>query len=99
MAIVDDIVGLRRILTQAHVIAVVGLSAHWHRPSFFAAKYMQDHGYTIIPVNPAYREVLGQACYPDLASIPVTVDMVDCFRKPADIEPIAPKRILAMVDG
>ena len=89
MPLVDDIAGLRRILAQTHTIAVVGLSAHWHRPSYFAAKYMRDHGYTIIPVNPAYEQVLGQTCYPDLASIPGPVDMVDCFRKPADIEPIA----------
>ena len=89
VSIVDDIAGLRRILAQSRIIAVVGLSAQWHRPSYFAAKYMQDHGYTIIPVNPAYTEVLGQRCYPDLASIPGPVDMVDCFRKSVDIEPIA----------
>jgi predicted CoA-binding protein len=89
MAIVDDIAGLRRILAQARTIAVVGLSAHWHRPSFFAAKYMQDHGYRVIPVNPSYAEVLGQTCYPDLAAIPGPVDMVDCFRRAEDIVPIA----------
>ena len=89
MAIVDDIPGLRRILAQARTIAVVGLSAHWHRPSFFAAKYMQDHGYRVIPVNPSYTEVLGQPCYPDLAAIPGPVDMVDCFRRAEDIVPIA----------
>jgi uncharacterized protein len=87
--IVDDIAGLRRVLAQMRSIAVVGLSAHWYRPSYFAAKYMHDHGYRVIPVNPAYPEVLGQRCYPDLASIPERVDMVDCFRKPADIVPIA----------
>jgi uncharacterized protein len=87
--IVDDIAGLRRILAQARSIAVVGLSANWYRPSFFAAKYMQDHGYRIIPVNPSYQEVLGERCYPDVASIPGPVDMVDCFRRPADIVPIA----------
>jgi uncharacterized protein len=89
MPLIDDVAGLRRILAQTRTIAVVGLSAHWHRPSYFAAKYMQDHGYTIIPVNPAYQQVLGQTCYPDLAAIPGPVDMVDCFRKPADIGPIA----------
>jgi uncharacterized protein len=89
MPIIDDLVGLRRILTQYRTIAVVGLSANWNRPSFFAAKYMQDHGYTIIPVNPTYKEVLGQPCYPDLKSIPGRVDIVDCFRKSADIPPIA----------
>ena len=89
MPIVDDIAGLRCVLARSRIIAVVGLSAQWFRPSYFAAKYMQDHGYTIIPVNPAYQEVLGQRCYPDLASIPGPVDMVDCFRKAADIPPIA----------
>lgn len=89
MALVDDIAGLRRILAQARTIAVVGLSAHWHRPSFFAAKYMQDHGYRVIPVNPSYTEVLGQPCYPTLAAIPGPVDMVDCFRRAEDIVPIA----------
>jgi predicted CoA-binding protein len=87
--VVDDIAGLRRILAQSRTIAVVGLSAHWYRPSYFAAKYMQDHGYRVIPVNPAYAEVLGQRCYPDLAAIPEPVDVVDCFRKAADIVPIA----------
>ena len=89
MPIVDDIAGLRRILAQTKSIAVVGLSAHWYRPSYFAAKYMQDHGYRVIPVNPGYSEVLGQPCYPSLAAIPGPVDMVDCFRKAADIPPIA----------
>jgi predicted CoA-binding protein len=93
MAIVDDIAGLRRILTQAHVIAVVGLSAHWHRPSYFAAKYMQDHGYRIIPVNPNYAEVLGEKCYPNVTAIPNAIDIVDCFRKPDEILPIAHEAI------
>ena len=89
MAIVDDIAGLRRILTRSRVIAVVGLSAHWHRPSYFAAKYMQEHGYRIIPVNPNYPEVLGEKCYPSVAAIPDAVDIVDCFRKPGEMVPIA----------
>ena len=76
-----DIPTLRRILTETRTIAVVGLSAKWHRPSFFAAKYMQDHGYRIIPVNPNYDEILGEPCYPDLASIPHQVDMVDLFQR------------------
>ena len=87
--IVDDIEGIRRILAQCRTIAVVGLSANWYRPSNFAAKYMQDNGYRVIPVNPAYQEVLGQRCFPNLAAIGAPVDMVDCFRKPADIPPIA----------
>ena len=89
MALVDDISGIRRILLQSRTIAVIGLSGNWYRPSFFAAKYMQDRGYRIIPVNPRYDEVLGQKCFPDLRSIPQPVDLVDCFRKPQDIPPIA----------
>ena len=86
---VDDVAGLRRILLQSRTIAVVGLSSSWYRPSFFAAKYMQDHGYRIIPVNPNYAEVLGEKCYPTLRAIPDRVDIVDCFRKPGEIPPIA----------
>ena len=90
---VDDIAGIRRILTRWRTIAVVGLSANWYRPSYFAAKYMRDHGYRIIPVNPAYAEVLDERCYPDLVTAregsSVPIDIVDCFRKPADIPPIA----------
>jgi len=89
LQITDDIAGLRRILTRSRVVAVVGLSANWYRPSYFAAKYLQDHGYRIIPVNPTYAEVLGEKCYPDLASIPGSVDLVDCFRHAEDMPPIA----------
>jgi predicted CoA-binding protein len=86
---VDDIPGLRRILKTNRVIAVVGLSADWYRPSYFAAKYMIEHGYTVIPVNPRYDTILGQKCYKSLRDIPEKVDIVDCFRKTQDIMPIA----------
>ena len=85
----DTISELRRILKSCRTIAVVGLSAEWHRPSYFAAKYMQEHGYRIVPVNPRYGEVLGEVCYPSLEAIPFAVDMVDVFRKPDDVPPIA----------
>ena len=85
----DDIPTLRRILKENHVIAMVGLSANWYRPSFFAAKYMLDHGYRVIPVNPSYQEVLGQKCYASLTEIPEKVDIVDCFRKSEEIVPLA----------
>ena len=93
MPIVDDIAGLRRILMRSRTLAVVGLSAQWYRPSYFAAKYMQDHGYRIIPVNPKYAEVLGEKSYPDLRSIPQPVDLVDCFRKAPEIPAIADEAI------
>src|SRR5678810_1424984 len=85
----DDINTLRRILHSTKTIAVVGLSADWFRPSYFAAKYMQEHGYTVIPVNPKYPEILGEKCYKSLRDIPRKVDIVDVFRKPQDVMPIA----------
>ena len=66
----DDIPTLRRILARDRTIAVVGLSAEWHRPSYFAAKYMQEHGYRIVPVNPRYPEILGEKSYARLEDIP-----------------------------
>jgi len=85
----DDINTLRRILKENRTIAVVGLSAQWHRPSYFAAKYMQEHGYRVIPVNPNYREILGEKCYASLREIPQKVDLVDVFRKTQDVMPVA----------
>ena len=93
----NDIPQLRQILKSAKTIAVVGLSAQWNRPSYFAAKYMQEHGYRIIPVNPRYagqgqfptEDILGQKCYASLLDIPEAVDMVDVFRKTEDVLPIA----------
>ncbi len=85
----SDLATLRRILRDCRTLAVVGLSAEWHRPSYFAAKYMQAKGYRIVPVNPRYQEVLGERCYPSLEDIPFAVDLVDVFRKTADVPPIA----------
>jgi predicted CoA-binding protein len=86
---------LRRILGTCRTIAVVGLSPQWHRPSFFAAKYMQAHGYAIVPVNPTATEILGCKCYPSVteAARDHRIDMVDCFRKSEDIPPIADEAI------
>lgn len=89
----DDISKLRRILRECRTIAVVGLSAQWHRPSYFAAKYLQEHGYRIIPVNPAYESVLGERCYKSLADIPGKVDVVDCFRRSEEIPALAEQAI------
>ncbi len=84
-----DIPTLRRILEQCRSIAVVGVSANWHRPSHFVAKYLLEHGYRMIPVNPRYEEVLGERCYASLRDIPEPVDMVDCFRRAEEIPAIA----------
>jgi predicted CoA-binding protein len=85
----DEISRLRRILRSCRTIAVVGLSADWFRPSHFAAKYMQEHGYRVIPVNPRYESILGERCYARLEDIPEQVDLVDVFRKTPDVPPIA----------
>lgn len=85
---IDDIEGIRRVLSNYKTVAMVGLSANWHRPSNFAAKYLLDHGFRVIPVNPAYGEVLGQKCYPNLKDIPEPVDIVDVFRRPEDVPPL-----------
>ncbi len=87
----DDINTLRRILRESRVIAVVGLSADWYRPSYFAAKYMQEHGYRVIPVNPKYHSILGEKCYRSLRDIDnsLRIDIVDVFRKTADVMPVA----------
>jgi uncharacterized protein len=96
----DTISELRRILGTCKTLAVVGLSPQWHRPSFFAAKYMQSHGYRIVPVNPTAAEILGERCYPSvtaaaeaLAAQGQKIDIVDCFRRSEDIPPIADEAI------
>ncbi|HSB24194.1 MAG TPA: CoA-binding protein [Burkholderiaceae bacterium] len=85
----DDISTLRRILGSAGTIAVVGLSAEWHRPSHFAAKYMQAKGYRVIPVNPRYESILGERCVARLEDVAEPVDIVDVFRRTDDVVPIA----------
>ena len=85
----DDSEKVKRILKASRTLAVVGLSAQWHRPSYFAAKYMQEHGYRVIPVNPKYESILGEKCYKSLRDIPERVDLVDVFRKTQDVAPIA----------
>jgi len=89
----DDSDKLRRILRTSKTLAVVGLSAQWHRPSFFAARYMQEHGYRVIPVNPGYDSIMGEKSYKKLSEIPEKVDIVDCFRKSSEIPAIADEAI------
>jgi len=77
-----------RILTDYRNVAVVGISARPERPSHRVAVYLSEHGYNVIPVNPALEEVIGRTCYPDLSSIPDRVEVVDIFRKPEDVVPV-----------
>lgn len=84
---------IQQILKETKTVAVVGISHKEHRASHQVAKFMMEKGYTVIPVNPKYDEVLGQTCYATLEDIPVAVDMVDCFRRSEDILPIAKSAI------
>lgn len=68
------------ILRHSKTVAVVGISHKEARDSHKVAKYLQEHGYQVIPVNPKYREVIGETCYPDLKSVPQHIDVVDIFR-------------------
>jgi hypothetical protein len=78
---------IRKIL-EHKVVAIVGLSSNPERDSHKVASYLIEHGYTVVPVNPRESEILGQKSYPDLASIPFDVDIVDIFRKVEFIPPI-----------
>jgi predicted CoA-binding protein len=92
-AAADDIASLRRILRRSRSIAIVGLSAEWHRPSFFVGKYVLQHGYRLLPVNPRYETILGQRCYRSLEEIGEPVDIVDVFRRTEDVLPFAEQAV------
>lgn len=78
-----------RILRESTVIAVVGLSDRPDRPSHGVARYMQEHGYRIIPVNPKLTgPVLGEQPYARLEDVPERVDVVDIFRRAVDVPPV-----------
>jgi predicted CoA-binding protein len=82
---------LRRIYRDTKTIAMVGASPSWIRPSYFVMRYLQQKGYRVIPVNPRALDapILGEQVYRDLESIPIHVDVVDVFRKPAEVPAIA----------
>lgn len=82
-----------RILAEARTVAVVGISDKPDRPSHAVARYLKERGYRVIPVNPALKEVLGEKAYPSLSEVPGTVDLVDVFRKSADVPPIAEEAV------
>ena len=86
---------IRQSLADCKTIAVVGLSPKPHRDSFRVAKYMQDHGFRIVPINPNATEVLGEKAYASLteAAQHAHIDMVNCFRNSEDIPPIAAEAI------
>src|SRR6185295_13291631 len=77
----NDAAVIPDLLRAAHTIAVVGLSDKRWRPSYGVSEYMQRAGYRIIPVNPALSEVLGEKCYPQVESVPESIDIVNIFRR------------------
>lgn len=81
---------LRNLLNDVKTVAVVGISSNPVRPSYFVARYLGLKGYRVIPINPglAGQELFGEAVYPDLASVPDEVDMVDIFRRSEAVPPI-----------
>jgi predicted CoA-binding protein len=81
------------ILNFSRVVAVVGLSSKPDRPSYRVASYLKEQGYKIIPVNPEERKILGELCYPDLDSIPESVDVVEIFRRSEEVLPIVEEAI------
>ena len=84
---------MKEILLSAKTIASVGLSSNQQKESFGIASYLKEQGYRIIPVNPTASEILGEKAYPDLASIPEQVDVVQVFRKPEDVPPVVDEAI------
>jgi hypothetical protein len=76
---------IANLLKEVHSIAIVGLSPKENRPSNMVGRYLLDAGYTIYPVNPGQKEILGRTCYADLRSIPHPIDIVDIFRKSEDV--------------
>jgi predicted CoA-binding protein len=86
---------LRGVLKSVRVIAMVGASPHWNRPSYFAMKYLQGKGYRVIPVNPRAKgeTILGEKVYGALAEVPDKVDMVDVFRNADAAGPLVDEAI------
>ncbi|MBZ2206203.1 CoA-binding protein [Massilia soli] len=89
---------IKEILQESKTIAVVGMSTKSERDSFIVARYLQSHGYRVVPVNPTYAgtEILGETVYASLQEAANAlgadgqkIDLVDCFRKSADIAPVA----------
>lgn len=84
---------IQDVLATAKTIAIVGMSTELTKPSNMVGSYLLDEGFTVIPVNPRATEILGQKCYPDLKSIPVSVDVVDVFRPAKEIPAIVDEAI------
>ena len=87
---------IRCALVNARTVAVVGCSPNPARPSHVIARYLQENGYRVIPINPGHRRILGETCYASLSEIPreVRIDIVDVFRRSSEVGPVADAAIL-----
>ncbi len=83
-----------RILTRYHRVAIVGISPDTSRPSYRVGKYLLEHGYDVVPVNPQTTDILGRTAYPDLSAIPGGVEIVDIFRRAESVPPIVEEAII-----
>jgi predicted CoA-binding protein len=95
----QDVAQINHLLDSAKTIALVGLSSDRQKASYFVAGYLQDEGYRIVPVNPKADTILGEKVYPDVASIPFPVDIIDIFRPPQDVDSIVSQAIMRKEKG
>jgi uncharacterized protein len=85
----QDPLTIQRVLNQARTVAIVGLSPNELRASYFVGFYLKRHGYTVVPVNPGQKSILGETCYKRLADVPGKIDVVNVFRAPDALPGIA----------
>jgi uncharacterized protein len=83
----------KKVLEESHTIAMVGLSPSEDKPSNGVAKYLKRAGYRVIPVNPAYEEILGETSYKSLSDIPEKVDVVDIFMRADKLLPVVEEAV------
>jgi hypothetical protein len=95
----QDVAQINRLLDASKTIAVVGLSSDRQKASYFVAGYLKDEGYRIVPVNPKAETILGEKVYPDVASIPFPVDIIDIFRPPRDVDEIVNQAVARKEKG
>jgi len=95
----QDVAQINQLLDAAKTIAIVGLSSDRQKASYFVAGYLKDEGYRIVPVNPKADTILGEKVYPDIASIPFPIDIIDIFRPPQEIDAIVDQAIARKQKG
>jgi len=95
----QDVAQINNLLNASKTIALVGLSSDRQKASYFVAGYLKDEGYRIVPVNPKADTILGEKVYPDVASIPFPIDLIDIFRPPQDVDEIVNQAIARRQKG